>query len=39
LLFVHCAQKMCEKIYGESHVETLECYNLLSQFNFFYRNF
>jgi hypothetical protein len=23
VVFIHCGQKMCEKIFGESHVETL----------------
>lgn len=38
-MFINCAQKMCEKIYGETHVDTLECYHLASQFYFFVRNF
>jgi tetratricopeptide (TPR) repeat protein len=39
MALIQCGQKMCERIYGESHVETFECYNLLSQFYFFVNNF
>lgn len=39
IMFINCAQKICEKIYGESYVDTIECYHLSSQFFFFIRNF
>lgn len=39
ILFMDCSAKIFEKIHGLSDVETLECYNLLSQFYFFKRNF